>query len=309
LPNRFPDAGDEPEYNNVDATLWYFEAIRAYVEKTGDYKFVRENLYEKLVDIIVRHLKGTRFQIKVDADGLLYGGEAGFQLTWMDAKIGDLVVTPRTGKAVEIQALWFNALNVMANFAGKLGDWKDEKKYLELAAQAKESFNRIFWNDENQCLYDAVDGENNDASIRPNQIFAVGLPHAILTDAERARKVVERVEADLLTPYGLRSLSPKDKDYRRIYVGNPFERDTAYHQGTVWAWLIGGFVEAYRKVHGANEATEKRVVEILNGFKTHLSEAGCGQISEIFDADAPHLPRGCPAQAWSVAEVLRVRKK
>jgi predicted glycogen debranching enzyme len=309
LPNRFPDAGDEPEYNNVDATLWYFEAIRAYVEKTGDYKFVRENLYEKLVDIIVRHLKGTRFQIKVDADGLLYAGEAGVQLTWMDAKIGDLVVTPRTGKAVEIQALWFNALNVMANFAGKSGDWKDEKKYLELAAQAKESFNRIFWNDENQCLYDVVDGENRDASVRPNQIFAVGLPHAILTDADRARKVVERVEAELLTPYGLRSLSPKDKDYRRIYVGNPFERDTAYHQGTVWAWLIGGFVEAYRKVHGANEATEKRVNEILHGFKTHLSEAGCGQISEIFDADAPHLPRGCPAQAWSVAEVLRVRKK
>jgi len=307
LPNRFPDAGDEPEYNNVDATLWYFEAVRAYVAKTGDYKFVRQNLYEKLVDIIVWHLKGTRYKIKVDdADGLLYAGEAGVQLTWMDAKIGDLVVTPRTGKAVEIQALWYNALNVMADFAGTIGDRKDKKKYLELAGKAKTNFNEIFWNESEQCLFDVINGGNKDASVRPNQIFAVGLPHPILDDAERARKVVEKVEAELLTAFGLRSLSPKDKDYRPIYIGNPFERDTAYHQGTVWAWLIGGFVDAHRKVYPDNE---KRVEEILSVFKNHLSEAGCGQISEIFDADAPHNPRGCPAQAWSLAEVLRVSEK
>ncbi len=305
LPNRFPDAGEMPEYNTVDATLWYFEAVRAYAEKTGDYKFIRRNLYEKLVDIIVWHTKGTRYKIKVDAaDGLLYAGNAGVQLTWMDAKIGDYVVTPRTGKAVEIQALWYNALRVMADFAGKFGDKKDEKKYLELAEKAKRSFTRIFWNDAEACLFDVIDGENKDASIRPNQIFAVSLPHAILTDAERGRKVVERVEAELLTALGLRSLSPKNANYRPIYVGSPFERDTAYHQGTVWAWLIGGFVDARRRVFPDDE---KRVEEILNNFKHHLTEAGCGQISEIFDADAPHNPRGCPAQAWSVAEVLRVK--
>ncbi len=309
LPNRFPDAGDSAEYNTVDATLWYFEAIRAYVEKTEDYKFVRKNLYEKLVDIIVWHLRGTRYQIRVGTDGLLYAGDASVQLTWMDAKIGDLVVTPRTGKAVEIQALWYNALCIMADFAGTFGDWKDEKKYLELAQQARTSFNKIFWNDAEECLFDVIDGENKDDSVRPNQIFAVSLPHAILDDADKARRVVEKVEAELLTPFGLRSLSPKDKNYRPVYIGNPFERDTAYHQGTVWAWLTGAFVDAYRRVHGKNETAESRVNEILGGFKTHLNEAGCGQISEIFDADAPYNPRGCVAQAWSVAEILRVSEK
>ena len=307
LPNRFPDAGDQPEYNNVDATLWYFEAIRAYVEKTGDDKFVRRNLYKKLVDIIVWHLKGTRYNIKVDAeDGLLYAGEPSVQLTWMDAKVGDLVVTPRTGKAVEIQALWYNALCVMAAFAEKFGDSKDAKNYLELASKAQKSFNEKFWNEPEKCLFDVIDGETKDSAVRPNQIFAVSLPHAILTDAEKARKVVEKVEAELLTPNGLRSLSPNDVSYRRIYIGNPFERDTAYHQGTVWAWLVGGFVDAHRKVFPENV---RRVEEILNGFKNHLNEAGGGQISEIFDADATHNPRGCPAQAWSVAEVLRVIEK
>lgn len=306
LPNRFPDAGDEPEYNNVDATLWYFEAIRAYVEKTKDYEFVRKNLYEKLINIIVWHVQGTRFHIKVDeADGLLYAGEAGVQLTWMDAKIGDLVVTPRTGKAVEIQALWYNALCVMADLSGIFGDWKDEKKYLDLAEKAKTNFNRIFWNDAENCLYDVIDGENRDASVRPNQIFAVSLHHAILDEQEKARKVVGKVEAELLTPFGLRSLSPKDSRYCPIYIGSPFDRDSAYHQGTVWAWLIGGFVDAYRKIFPENK---RRVEEILDGFKSHLDEAGCGQISEIFDADAPFSPRGCPAQAWSVAEVLRTAK-
>lgn len=306
LPNRFPDAGDEPEYNNVDATLWYFEAIRAYVENTKDYDFVRKNLYEKLIDIIVWHIRGTRFHIKVDeTDGLLYAGEKGQQLTWMDAKIGDFVVTPRTGKAVEIQALWYNALCVMADLAGIFGDWADEKKYLELAEKAKENFNRIFWNETENCLYDVIDGEAKDGSVRPNQIFAVSLPNAILDDKGKAKKIVEKVEAELLTPVGLRSLSPKDKNYCPIYIGSPFDRDSSYHQGTVWAWLIGGFVDACRRVFPDDK---QRVAEILDGFKTHLTEAGCGQISEIFDADAPHNPRGCPAQAWSVAEVLRIVK-
>ncbi len=305
LPNRFPDAGEIPEYNTVDATLWYFEAVRAYAEKTGDYKFVEKNLYEKLVNIVLRHVHGTRFNIRVDSDGLLYAGEPGMQLTWMDAKVGDAVFTPRIGKAVEIQALWYNALCVMTDFAAKFGDRIDSEKYLEMAEKAKKSFAEVFWNDAEECLFDVISAEEKDGSVRPNQIFAVSLPHQIL-GSEKARKVVQKVEAELLTPVGLRSLSPKDENYHPIYTGTPFERDSAYHQGTVWAWLIGGFVDAYRKVHAGEPETENRVGEILKGFENHLTEAGIGQISEIFDAAAPFQPRGCPAQAWSVAEVLRV---
>ena len=305
LPNRFPDAGDEAEYNTVDATLWYFEAVRAYVEATGDNKFVRENLYEKLADVLAWHLHGTRYNIHVDTDGLLYAGSLDVQLTWMDAKIGDLVITPRTGKPVEIQALWYNALNVMADFAKSFKDKKDEARYRAMADLCKLSFNGSFWNDADECLFDVVENGDRDASIRPNQIFAVSLPHSML-DAERSAKVLAKVESELLTPVGLRSLSPNDVRYCPIYIGSAFARDSAYHQGTVWGWLIGPFVDAYRKVHGSGKRTEKKVTEILSGFESHLKEAGIGQISEIFDADPPFKPRGCFAQAWSVAEVLRV---
>jgi predicted glycogen debranching enzyme len=308
LPNRFPDVGSEAEYNTVDATLWYFEAIRAYAEKTGDYDFVREKLYEKLINVVVWHLSGTRYNIHVDTDGLLYAGEAGTQLTWMDAKIGDYVVTPRVGKAVEIQALWYNALKIMADFAERFGDAEDKAKYESMAQTAKGTFNQIFWNEAEQCLFDVVENENRDASVRPNQIFAASLPHSMLSIG-RAQKIVEKVENELLTPVGLRSLSPKDSRYCPIYTGTPFERDSAYHQGTVWAWLIGAFVDAYRKVYPNGNKTEKRIEEILSGFKNHLSEAGIGQISEIFDAEPPFRPRGCMAQAWSVAEVLRVLRR
>jgi len=303
LPNRFPDSNEEAEYNTVDATLWYFEAIRAYVEKTGDYDFVRTNLYEKLADVIVRHLRGTRYNIHVDTDGLLYAGTEGVQLTWMDAKIGDSVITPRTGKAVEIQALWYNALKIMADFAEKFGDAEDRARYEAMADTARYSFNQVFWNEADECLYDVVVNGKRDASVRPNQIFAVSLPHTMI-DKERAQKIVAKVEAELLTLAGLRSLSPDDAEYCPVYIGSPFERDSAYHQGTVWGWLIGAFVDAYRKVYPDDET---RVEEILDGFKNHLTEAGVGQISEIFDADAPFRPRGCIAQAWSVAEVLRVK--
>lgn len=302
LPNRFPDAGDEAEYNTVDATLWYFEAIRGYAAKTGDYDFVRENFYTSLADILVWHLRGTRYKIHVDTDGLLYAGEPGQQLTWMDAKIGDLVITPRTGKAVEIQALWYNALRIMADLAERFGDTQDKAKYDSMAELCKLSFNAVFWNDAEQCLYDVVENGNRDGAVRPNQIFAASLTHSMLDD-DRARKVVDKVEAELLTPVGLRSLSPRDSRYVPVYIGSPFHRDSAYHQGTVWGWLIGGFVDACRRVYPGRE---DRIANILSGFKTHLSESGVGQISEIFDADPPHLPRGCPAQAWSVAEVLRV---
>ena len=300
IPNRFPDAGEIPEYNTVDATLWYFEAVRAYAAATGDLRFVREDLYATLADILAWHLRGTRYNIHLDTDGLLYAGSPDVQLTWMDAKIGDLVITPRTGKAVEIQALWYNALCTMADLATEFGDEEDRAKYLSLAELAKLSFNAVFWNEADQCLYDVVENGTRDASIRPNQIFAASLHHSMLDD-HRARQVVDKVESELLTPVGLRSLSPSDPQYRPIYIGSPFDRDSSYHQGTVWAWLIGGYVDAARRAY------PERPVD-LSGFERHLREAGVGQISEIFDADAPHVPRGCPAQAWSVAEVLRIIK-
>lgn len=305
LPNRFPDAGDEAEYNTVDATLWYFEAVRAYAEATGDHKWVKKHIYPTLVDIMAWHLRGTRYQIHVDTDGLLYAGEPGVQLTWMDAKIGDKVITPRTGKPVEIQALWYNALKIMADFAQRFGDEEDRSRYQSMADLAQLSFNAVFWNDAEQCLFDVVDNGHRDASVRPNQIFAVSLPYSMLDD-EQARKIVDKVETELLTPVGLRSLAPSDPAYVPIYIGGPYERDSAYHQGTVWGWLIGPFVDAYCRVYPDRS---DRIAEILSGFKEHLTEAGLGQISEIFDADPPHAPRGCPAQAWSVAEMLRVIRR
>ena len=305
LPNRFPDEGEEPEYNTVDATLWYFEAVRAYLESTGDSAFVRKHLYAKLSEIITWHLRGTRYNIRVDTDGLLYAGEPGEQLTWMDAKVGDLVITPRTGKPVEIEALWYNALRIMQDLAEQSRYQEDVDRFRSMAELAKLSFNSLFWNADADCLYDVVENGNRDSSIRPNQIFAASLTYSMLDD-ERARAVVDNVEAGLLTPVGLRTLSPRDPKYVPYYTGTPFERDSAYHQGTVWPWLLGGFIDAHRRVYPDRE---DRVREILDGFVSHLSRAGLGQISEIFDAEEPHSPRGCFAQAWSVAEILRVLRK
>jgi predicted glycogen debranching enzyme len=307
LPNRFPDAGEQPEYNTVDATLWFFEATRALLEYTNDEEFVRATLYDVLVDIIDWHVKGTRYQIHVDSQGLLYSGEEGVQLTWMDAKVGDWVVTPRRGLAVEIQALWYNALRIMEELAERFGETERQKQYADRAEQARQSFNRLFWNTEADCLYDVIDGEAQDASIRPNQIFAVSLTHSMLS-LESARKVVEVVERDLLTPYGLRSLAPDDPQYHPKYEGDPVSRDGSYHQGTVWAWLIGPFLTAYMKTSDEPERAREEALELLVPLKEHLREGGLNQISEIFDGSAPHRPRGCIAQAWSVAEVLRVLK-
>jgi predicted glycogen debranching enzyme len=304
LPNRFPDEGEIPEYNTVDATLWYFEAIRAYLAATGDEELIGE-LYSKLVDIIVWHVRGTRFGIKMDSDGLVHAGEAGTQLTWMDAKVGDQVFTPRMGKPVEIQALWYNALSVMVELARGMRDTKDVATYSRMAARAKRNFNSRFWNSDLGCLYDVVDGDTRDASIRPNQVFAVSLTHSMMPRA-RARKVVDIVEARLLTPVGLRSLAPSDPRYRGRYEGSPYERDSAYHQGTVWAWLIGHFVDAYRKVHSRDPRSDRRVRAIIGGLESTLTTTMLGQVNEIFDGDPPHTPRGAAAQAWSVAELLRI---
>jgi predicted glycogen debranching enzyme len=304
LPNRFPDAGETPEYNTVDATLWFFEAARAYLAYTGDLEFVRDELYPVFADIISWHVRGTRYGIKVDSSGLLTSGEQGVQLTWMDAKVGDWVVTPRRGKPVEIQALWYNALCIMEDLARRFGDEASQKRYRNMATVASWSFNRLFWNEKTGCLYDVTNGAPPDPSIRPNQILAVSLPYSMLP-AERAKSVVEKVQEHLLTPYGLRSLAPSDPQYRGRYTGGPVERDGAYHQGTVWPWLMGPFITAYVKVNGGSEAARRQADEWLAPLKDHLADGGLGHISEILDGDTPQLPRGCIAQAWSVAEILR----
>ncbi len=304
LPNRFPDAGETPEYNTVDATLWFFEAARAYLAYTGDLEFVRNELYSVFAEIISWHVRGTRYGIKVDSSGLLSSGEPGVQLTWMDAKVGDWVVTPRRGKPVEIQALWYNALCIMENLARRFADEPGQKRYRNMATVASWTFNRLFWNEKTGCLYDVTNGAPPDPSIRPNQIFAVSLTHSMLS-SERAKRVVEKVQEHLLTPYGLRSLAPTDPQYRGRYTGSPVERDGAYHQGTVWPWLLGPFITAYVKVNGGSETARHQAGEWLEPVREHLTDGGLGHISEIFDGDAPQLPRGCIAQAWSVAEILR----
>lgn len=303
LPNRFPDAGEQPDYNTVDATLWYFEAARAYLQYTGDEDFLRTHLYEALADSIAWHERGTRYGIRVDTDGLLCAGEEGTQLTWMDAKVGDWVVTPRRGKPVEIQALWYNALHVMHDLARRFGDAAGEERYARLAARARRSFTPRFWNEELGCLYDVVDDTPDDA-VRPNQILAVSIHHGMLSRT-RAKSVVEVVQRELLTPVGLRSLAPGHPDYQGRYGGDPRSRDGAYHQGTVWAWLMGPFLTAYVKAHGGTRLARQQAGQWLAGFRQHLPEAGVGQVSEIFDGDPPHTARGCIAQAWSVAELLR----
>jgi predicted glycogen debranching enzyme len=303
LPNRFPDAGETPEYNTVDATLWFFEAVRTLLQNTNDFEFVRSNLYAVLTDIIDWHVRGTRYQIHVDKDGLLYAGEPGVQLTWMDAKVGDWVVTPRTGKAVEIQALWYNALRVMEDLAEKFGDKANQKQYKTMAASTRKSFNEQFWNEQTGCLYDVVNGDERDASIRPNQVFAISLANSMVSTS-RAKSILRVVERELLTPRGLRTLSPNDSRYIGRYEGDPRSRDGSYHQGTVWPWLMGSYITAYAKTFG-ERAGHKFATKWLKGFEDHLSEACLGQVSEIFDGDHLHTPRGCVAQAWSVAELLR----
>ena len=304
IPNRFPDEGEQAEYNTVDATLWFFEAVRSLGHYTGDTEFIRANLYAVLADIVDWHERGTRYGIHVDEDGLLTSGEEGVQLTWMDAKVGDLVVTPRQGKPVEIQALWYNAVRVMEQFALEFGDGIGCDRYRTLAERAKRSFNLLFWNEGAGCLYDCVKGEERDGSIRPNQVIAASLPYSML-ERNKAKRVVEVVERSLWTPVGLRTLAPEDPLYRPRCEGGIWERDSAYHQGTVWPWLMGPFITAYVKSHGKTRASRQRAAEWLGAFCAHLSEAGLGHISEICDGESPHTPRGCIAQAWSVAEILR----
>jgi glycogen debranching enzyme len=282
-----------------------FEAVRAYLAQTNDWDFVRDSLFGVLAGIIEWYGCGTRFRIKVDDDGLLYAGEAGVQLTWMDARIGKCVVTPRQGKPVEVQALWYNALRVMERLADRCGDARRSAIYAGSAERARASFNDIFWNESAGCLYDVVDRDVRDGSVRPNQILAVSLPHSML-DVPRSEAVVAIVERDLFTPRGSRTLASTDPRYQGRSVGGPASRDKAYHQGTVWPWLLGPFWTAWMKVHQPDRDNRATVKSWLSAFEVHLGESGLGQMPEIFDGDAPYEARGCVAQAWSVAELLRV---
>ena len=304
IPNMFPDGAREGLYHTADATLWFFHAVHRYVEATGDVDTLRA-LLPTLHDIVAHHLRGTRFGIAVDpSDGLLRQGAEGYQLTWMDAKVDDWVVTPRRGKAVEINALWYNALRLLEGWTAQYGG-----PGIDLGAHAehaRRSFNERFWYQEGGYLYDVVDGESgDDPACRPNQVFAISLDHPVL-DRSRWTAVLNVVRERLLTPLGLRSLAPGHPDYKAKYYGDLRSRDAAYHQGTVWGWLIGPFVDAWLKVYPADRDGARR---LLDGFADHLSDACVGSISEIFDAEDPYIPRGCVAQAWSVAEVLRCLEK
>jgi predicted glycogen debranching enzyme len=303
LPNVFPDQGETPYYNTVDATLWHFEAIRAYYEQSKDDELLKE-LFPKLAEIIDWHKQGTRYKIACDAeDGLLYAGEEGVQLTWMDAKVNNWVVTPRIGKPIEVNALWYNALRIIQQFAQSLG--KPAQEYAQMAAQTAKGFQR-FWHQDKGCCYDVLDSpQGNDASVRPNQIFAVSLPTntqiSPLLTKEQQKAVVDTCARLLLTSHGLRSLSLDHPDYQGHYGGGVVQRDGSYHQGTVWGWLIGAFVQAHLKVY-QNPAVART---FLQPMATHLQAACVGNLSEIFDGDPPFTPRGAFAQAWTVAEVLR----
>ena len=303
IPNLFPEGGNEGLYHTADATMWFFHAIDRYLAYTDDEQMLR-TLIPQLIDIAEHHLRGTRFGIGVDPkDGLLRQGAEGYQLTWMDAKVGDWVVTPRRGKAVEINALWYNALRLLGDWVERLEGCEAATRWREEAARVRESFNRRFWYEAGGYLYDVVDAEHggDDDACRPNQVFAISPRYSVL-DRERWQPVIEVVTERLLTPMGLRSLAPGHPDYKPIYYGDLRARDAAYHQGTVWAWLIGPFIDAWLKVYPDNSGAARK---FLAGFDDHMSEACIGSISEIFDAEAPFTPRGCIAQAWSVAEVLR----
>jgi predicted glycogen debranching enzyme len=302
IPNMFPDGSSEGLYHTADATLWFFHAVAAYERYTGDRRSVLQ-LLPVLTDIVEHHVNGTRFGIGVDpSDGLLRQGEEGYQLTWMDAKVDGWVVTPRRGKPVEINALWYNALRLLQNW---LEEFRGEEAATEIRARADrvyESFNARFWNEERNCLFDVLDGDPAEKALcRPNQIFAIALDHPVL-DQKRWDAVVETVRTKLLTPVGLRSLAPGDEGYKSRYYGDLRARDAAYHQGTVWGWLIGPWIDAWLKLHPDDRVGANRY---LDGCIAALGEFGFGSIGEIFDADSPFTPRGCIAQAWSVAEVLR----
>lgn len=305
VPNRFPDRGERPEYNTADGTLWLFQALHACERADGDRDFLRE-VYPAVREILSWHVRGTHHGIRVDpADGLLVAGGEGTQLTWMDAKVGEWVVTPRHGKPVEVNALWFNALRLAARWGDALGHGGDAEDWSRRAERVAVEFEAAFWDPGRQHLADVVLPDGVDRRLRPNQLLAVSLPFPLL-DPERRRAVLDAVERSLLTPYGLRTLAPGESEYRPTYRGGPAERDGAYHQGVVWPWLLGPLVRARLAVHGRTPENLARCRALLQGLATHLEDAGLGHVSEILEPEPPFRPVGAPAQAWSVATVLEV---
>ena len=306
VPNMFPDDNMPPLYNTVDASLWYFYAVYQYLHYNPAAEaeaFVKEQIFPHLKEIISAYEKGTDFSIYMEDDGLIHAGSGLDQITWMDVRVGDWVATPRHGKPVEINALWYNALRIMESLCEKFDE--DASAYRTRTEQVKESFNAKFWDSANQCLFDVVDGDEPDDHIRPNQVYAVSLPFSLLPE-EQEKAVVALVEKELFVGCGLRSLAPDHPDYHGIYCGALAKRDAAYHQGTAWGFLLGGFFSAYMKVNHHSSSAAENAVHMLEPVRKHLTDSGCiGSISEIFDGDAPHNPRGCYAQAWSVGEVLR----
>jgi predicted glycogen debranching enzyme len=298
----FPEGANEGLYHTADATLWYFHALDRYLRASGDRRTLVK-LLPILRDVIDHHIAGTKFNIKVDPDdGLLHQGAPGYQLTWMDAKAGDWVVTPRRGKAVEINALWYNALRLMADWLQRTNDADGAKQLSDQADRTYQSFNRRFWNEQTGYLYDVIDGElGNDPACRPNQLFAISLPNPVL-EQSKWKPVLEIVERDLVTPVGLRSLSPHHPDYKPTYRGDLLARDAAYHQGTVWSWLIGPYIDTLLKVRPDDVRGAQKALE---GLIAHLGDACIGNISEVFDAQPSYTPGGCIAQAWGAAELLR----
>ncbi len=302
LPNVFPDETGSPGYNTVDAALWYFESVYKYLLYTKDLAFIKKHLLQVLKRIIQNYKKGTQYQIKMDKDGLISAGSSETQLTWMDAKVGNWVVTPRHGKAVEINALWYNALMVMAEIQSQIDG--NGNSYRRLAQKVKKSFAELFWNKKTNCLFDVVNEQGADNQIRPNQIMAVSLSFPVL-DGSMAKCVVDTVHDELYTALGLLSLSRKEPQYKGIYAGDQYNRDGAYHQGTVWTWLLGQFITAYARVYSDEDKLIEKLEAFFIPFEDHLLDAGIQNISEIFDGNEPLIPRGCFAQAWSVSEILR----
>lgn len=303
VPNVFPDKGSKPGYNTVDASMWYIHAVYQYLKYTGeeaDYQFVETVLFDKMKEIISAYQGGTEFSIRMDEDGLIHAGDGLDQVTWMDVRVGDFVVTPRHGKPVEINALWYNALCIMSELSLKFG--QPNHSYEALAIKVKQSFNDRFWNEETQCLNDVVDVD--DAKVRPNQIYAVSLPFTMLSE-EKEKKVVEKVHQELYSTYGLRSLSFKDPEYQPYYLGKLLNRDRAYHMGTTWGFLIGGFISAYCKVNEHSKEAIQTAKDMCEVFEDHLNDGCLNGIAEIFDGNFSATSRGCFTQAWSVGEVLR----
>jgi predicted glycogen debranching enzyme len=305
IPNRFPDSGSDQEYNTIDASLWFIYAVDRYLAYSNDLPRVQAVAWPAIKQILDGYREGTRYDIHMDIDGLITGGTPGTQLTWMDAKVGDWVVTPRHGKPVEVQALWMRALDIGLRLATQFLEATYAKRCRQDRARALESFRTRFWYEDGQYLYDTIDGPaGSDTSIRPNQMYAISLCDDLVT-RDQAVRVLKIVTEHLLTPVGLRTLSPHDAKYCPRYEGSPMERDHAYHQGTVWPFLFGPFITSWMKTFGLTSENQKVARSFLNGLEEHVQEACIGQISEIFDGDAPHHPRGCPAQAWSIAEPLR----